>query len=135
MYDKKKPPKNKLLENEEDNEDLDVVSQQSHAEITHENQTLEYHLKMYLNNKTKFDQMYHNEAGQIDQIREFFSDNKIKIIKLNHSVDPHIQRFTQFQGYMRLKASSNFLEIVNKKPNDQPLYILSADPKEIEQEK
>lgn len=55
MYDKKKPPKNKLLENEEDNEDLDVVSQQSHAEITHENQTLEYHLKMYLNNKTKFD--------------------------------------------------------------------------------
>ena len=26
MYDKKKPPKNKLLEEENENEDLDVVS-------------------------------------------------------------------------------------------------------------
>ena len=39
MYDKKKPPKNKLLEEDEDDENLEVVSQQSQAEITQENQT------------------------------------------------------------------------------------------------
>ena len=37
MYDKKKPPKNKLLEDENENEDLEVVSQHSNYEITHEN--------------------------------------------------------------------------------------------------
>ena len=45
---------------------------------------------MYMNNKMKFDIDYSNDGGQIAQIRQFFSDNKIKIIKLNHSVDPHI---------------------------------------------
>lgn len=51
MYDKKKPPKNKLLEAEEEDENLEVVSQQSQAEITHENQTLDYHKKMYIKNR------------------------------------------------------------------------------------
>ena len=132
MYDKKKPPKNKLLEDENENEDLEVVSQHSNYEITHENQTLDYHNRMYQKNKQIFDHIYQNDVGQIDEIRQFFSDNKIKIIKLNHSVDPHIQRFTQFQGFLQFTDDSTFLEIVNKKPNDQPLYILSADPKEIE---
>ena len=58
MYDKKKPQKNKLLQDDEENEELDVVSQESHAEITHENQTLEYHNKIYFKNKMIFDMNY-----------------------------------------------------------------------------
>lgn len=100
MYDKKKPPKNKLLEAEEEDENLDVVSQQSEAEITQENQKLEYHARMYRQNSEKFDRIYSSQTQQIEEIRDFFSEHKIKIIKLNHSVDPNIQRFTQFQGYL-----------------------------------
>lgn len=36
---------------------------------------------------------------------------------------------------MQVTDNGTFLEIVNKKPNDQPHYVLSADPNEIEQEK
>lgn len=51
---------------------------------------------MYIKNKQKFDRIFCSEIHQIEEIRDFFAENKIKIIKLNHSVDPNVQRLTQF---------------------------------------
>ena len=55
---------------------------------------------------------------EIDRIKDFLLQNKISIIKLNHSVDTDAQRFTKFNGYFQLSTDMNYLEIVNKRPCD-----------------
>ena len=68
---------------------------------------------------------------EIDQIKDFLYQNKLQITKLNHSVDTNIQRLTQYDGYMQLSIDLDFLEIVNKKPTDQPFHIMQMDLKEL----
>lgn len=75
-----------------------------------------------------------NDIGEIDRIREFFSKNKVKIVKFNHSFDEDVQRFTQFDGYMEYDREKKYLKFTNKKPSNNPKYILEADPAEVEKQ-
>lgn len=70
---------------------------------------------------------------EIDEIIKFFRTNKVKITKLNHSLDRSTQRLTQYDGFMVLKENDT-LEITLKKPCQNYEYILEADPKLIEME-
>ena len=40
-----------------------------------------------------------DDIYEIERIKKLFVKRKIKMIKLNHSFDADIQRFTQFQGF------------------------------------
>lgn len=68
---------------------------------------------------------------EIDRIKDFLLQNKVSIIKLNHSVDTDAQRFTKFNGYFQLSTDFNYLEIVNKRPCDQPLHILQMNEQHL----
>ena len=65
------------------------------VEVTNENQKLSFHKKRYMEHvkKHKFNM---NDIYEIERIKKFFVKRKMKIIKLNHSFDADIQRFTQF---------------------------------------
>lgn len=71
---------------------------------------------------------------EMDEITKFFKTNKVKIIKLNHSLDQSTQKATRYDGYLHLLEDETF-EIVIKKPSKNFKYILEADPLLIEQEK
>jgi hypothetical protein len=58
-------------------------------------------------------------------------DNKIKIVKYNYSIDPTVQTYSCFEGYMHLSLDGKELMIVNKKPLSSKDYVLEADPNEI----
>lgn len=53
------------------------------------------------------------------------------MVKLNHNVDSDIQRFSQFNSYFQLSKDKTYLEIINKKPVDQPSNILHMDEREL----
>ena len=71
---------------------------------------------------------------QMEEILNFFKSHKIKMTKLNHSLDSSTQRFTQYQGYLHMMNENGF-DIMLKKPINNNKYILEADPTIIEQEK
>lgn len=95
--------------------------------------TLKLHKELYFKSleacKTRMD-----DIQEIDRIRKFFSENKVKIVKFNHSFDSDVQRFSQFDGYMSYDKDSKYLKFTNKKPNNNPKYILEADPIEVEKQ-
>ena len=63
----------------------------------------------------------------IDKIISFFKTNKVKITKLNHSLDQSTQNATQYDGYLALQNEDEFV-IFLKKPKGENQYILEADP-------
>lgn len=79
--------------------------------------------------KTRMD-----DIDEINRIRKFFAENKVKIVKFNHSLDSDVQRFTQFDGYMTIDQETKYIEFTIKKPNNNPKYILEADPMEVEKQ-
>lgn len=89
---------------------------------------------MYFKNK-RLNRKAEKNFGEINDIKDFLFQNKLTIIKLNHSVDTNIQRFTQYEGYFQLSMDFEELEIINKKPTDQPFHILQMDPQELVVEK
>ena len=101
-------------------------------EFIPEKAKLEYHMKQYFLNKQKQEKCLKN-YNEIEDIRDFFSQNKVKMTKLNHSLDLSTQRFTQFQSYMQLSANNEFIEIVNKKPVEQEMKLISIDPKNLKE--
>ena len=74
------------------------------------------------------------DLDEINRIRKFFQENKVKMIKMNHSFDSDVQRFSQFDGYIQLSKDGKYLEMTNKKPSNNPKYILEADPDTIAKE-
>lgn len=80
----------------------------------------------YLKNKKKASKVNRHE---IEDIQDFFTQNKVKVVKLNHNIDLSIQRFSQFNSYIQLSTDNKCIEITNKKLVDQPLSSLSIDPK------
>ena len=56
-------------------------------EIKLERQKLSYHSKMYKKSKDLYQKTINNVI-EIEQIKEFLSQNKIRAIKLNNTVDP-----------------------------------------------
>lgn len=51
----------------------------------------------YLKNKKKAGKVNRHE---IEDIQDFFTQNKVKVVKLNHNIDLSIQRFSQFNSYI-----------------------------------
>ena len=70
---------------------------------------------------------------QIDKLIKYFKSNKVKITKLNHSIDKSVQRATQYEGYIVLHENDGF-DIMLKKPCGDHQYILEADPNLIQAE-
>lgn len=68
--------------------------------------------------------------NEIDDIKDFLYQNKVKFVKFNHSVDSDTQRFSQFNSYFQLSTDFKYMEIINKRPIDQPIEILQMDPRE-----
>lgn len=90
------------------------------------------HRIAYLKNTQEFKKQ-ENDLMQLDEIIKFFKSNKVKITKLNHSLDKSTQRATQYDGFLVLTDDDTF-EIILKKPCQNNHYILEADPKVIEVE-
>ena len=78
---------------------------------------MNHHHEMYFKNK-RLNRKAEKNFGEINDIKDFLFQNKLTIIKLNHSVDTNIQRFTQYEGYFQLSMDFEELEIINKKPTD-----------------
>ena len=47
---------------------------------------------------------------------------------MNSSLDDTTQNFSSYDGYMQTDINSEELIIMNKKPVDNPKYVLEADP-------
>ncbi len=69
----------------------------------------------------------------MDKIISFFKTNKVKVTKLNHSLDQSTQNDTQYDGYIELQDEDEF-RIFLKKPKGANQYILEADPNLIKDE-
>ena len=59
----------------------------------------------------------------------------IKCVKYNHSLDADIQNYLQFESLISVSECGQRLIITNKKPCENPDYILEADPYAIERER
>ena len=70
------------------------------------------------------------DIDEIDKIKSFFRQNKVKVIKMNHTLKN--QGGIQYEGFLQL-TEDNQLKITNKKPNAK--YLLSSTKKELEAEK
>lgn len=104
------------------------------------NDKLDYHRFKYRENRQIYEKK-RDDFDEINRITKFFTNNKAKIIKLNHNLDGHVQAFTQYEGFMQIEEAldleppfgmKTFLRITNKKPNNNPKFILEADPYEVE---
>lgn len=71
------------------------------------------------------------DVKEIDGIRDFLYQNKITLMKLNHSVDSQTQRFEYLSSYLQLSKDLDYLSIYNKKPIDQPIHILQMNEAEL----
>ena len=61
---------------------------------------------------------------EIETIIEFFQNNKIKIVKLNHSLNT--SGSTYYDSFIQLSKDGNQFEITNKVPR-QNSYTLATD--------
>lgn len=68
----------------------------------------------------------------MEEIISFFKTHKVKITKMNHSLDSATQKSTQYLGYLQLQNDNTF-DIILKKPSNNYKYILEADPYIIQQ--
>lgn len=68
-----------------------------------------------------------NNEKEIEEIQKIFSENKVKCIKCNFTLDESIQNFMQFDSFLELKNDE--MMITNKKIIEEPEYILEADQK------
>lgn len=55
------------------------------------------------------------EFREIDRLHEYFLNNKVKVIKMNHCLNE--SGFTHFEGFIQLDHDKNFFKITNKIPN------------------
>lgn len=58
-------------------------------------------------------------------IEEFFKNNKIKIIKLNHCMK--LSGTTQYDGFMQLDSDGDYMRLTNKLPLLNNLILTSDD--------
>ena len=63
-------------------------------------------------------------------IHQFFENNKVKIIKMNHCLND--SGLTQYEGYVELKENGEYFKITNKIPN--PKYQVTQNSKELKLE-
>ena len=71
----------------------------------------------------------------IDNIKAYLVSNKIECVKYNHSLESEVQNFDSFNATIQLSGDHKRLNIINKKPIPNDLYVLESDPKEVEKHK
>lgn len=69
------------------------------------------------------------ESEEINFIRKSFANQKVKIVKYNDPLDETTNKFCYFEGFMQLDGTE--IVITNKKPLENPQYILEADKKVV----
>lgn len=69
-----------------------------------------------------------SELEQIDIQKWIFKNNKVSIKKYNYAIDDTVQNFSCFDGFLQLSEDEKYLIITNKKPVNNPEYIVEADP-------
>ena len=55
------------------------------------------------------------EFNAINQIKTQLSAKRISAIKLNYNIDPSLQRYSQYYGYLEFDSECRELFIYNKK--------------------
>ena len=73
----------------------------------------------------------YNKEDVLEQLRR----HPIKCVKYNHSLDAGIQSYLQFESLISVSECGQRLIITNKKPCENPDYILEADPYAVERER
>lgn len=71
----------------------DDESSQTTLEIYNERQSLQWHDKMYKQSRVEASNRM-NQFWEVDQIKAFFHQNKVQILKLNSNMDLSVQRHT-----------------------------------------
>lgn len=66
-----------------------------------------------------------------DQCKKRFMENRIPCFKYNQSLDAVVQNFSCYEGYLSVEAEEDLI-IMNKKPINEPEYVLEADASEIQ---
>ena len=68
---------------------------------------------------------------EIEHIKTHFKQQKVSVIKYNYAVDDSVQNSSCFEAFLQLSEDEEFLMITNKKPDEDPEYILEADPEAV----
>ena len=71
------------------------------------------------------------ELEQVEDLKRVFKNNKVRIKKYNYAIDDTVQNFSSFDGFLQLSENEKNFIITNKKPVDNPEYILEADPETV----
>lgn len=66
-------------------------------------------------------------------VREIRED-PIKCVKYNYALDSEIQNYLQYDSLISVSEDGTELIITNKKPVENPDYILDADPNIIKEQ-
>ena len=73
---------------------------------------------MYRENKRKSDQANIEENYEMIHATDYLTNHKIKCFKYNYSLDEDVQNFCQFEALMYLSHGGEYLNIINRKPNE-----------------
>ncbi len=71
----------------------------------------------------------------IRNIKRRFRRTNIPCVKYNYGLDETVQNFSNFHAYFHLSDDESEVLIFNKKPKENPEYILEADPYEVKKKK
>ena len=88
---------------------------------------LEEHKMKYQLYRDEVDLKKH-DYDEIEKITESLKNDPIKCYKYNNNLDKSIQNFSQFDSIISISGDGKELIITNKKPNENPEYVLEADP-------
>lgn len=97
--------------------------------------TLAYQRYCYMANAKKIDAWTDN-AHSVAEAKARLATQRKRCVKYNYALDDDIQNFPAFESYFSLKGVGEEdedleLEIWNRKPIENPKYVLEADPKRV----
>jgi len=76
----------------------------------------------------KQDENLDEYADLVDRLKY----DKAKCYKYNQSIDQSVQNFASYEAILELSKDGTRLNITNKKPIENPKYVLESDPAQVQ---
>ena len=102
--------------------DFDEIFLPRNLKVTQDKQSLKYHLNEYFKNCKQLKHEY-DDFPEREHLLEDLSLNQIEAVKLNYNIDPRLQRYTQYQCFIKLTDDFEYLVINNVKLKDEGIFI------------
>ena len=95
---------------------------------------LEEQKKSYRRFNDKMDDLDQSDFWDYEKVTKQILNNPIKCVKYNYSLDADIQDFLQFESLITISEDGLQLRLINKKPTEDAIHKLEADPYKIKKE-